>query len=76
MRTTCNRLRTALEKTVMHVGVSLFHRAFQFAMYNGPTNVLVCNITLIQMSHTKTLKITATCFDHQMIIIRELFDPG
>jgi hypothetical protein len=44
--------------------------------YNGPTNALVCNKTLIQISHTKTLKITPTCFDHQMIIIRELFDPG
>jgi hypothetical protein len=28
------------------------------------------------MSHIKTFKITATCFDHQMIIIRELSDPG
>jgi hypothetical protein len=28
------------------------------------------------MSHTKKLKITPTCFDHQMIVIRELFDPG
>jgi hypothetical protein len=45
-------------------------------IYNGPTNALVCNKTLIQMSHTKTSKITLTCFDHQMIIIRELFDPG
>jgi hypothetical protein len=36
------------------------------AMYNGPTNALVCNKTLIQMSHIKTLKITPTCFDHQM----------
>jgi hypothetical protein len=45
-------------------------------IYNGPTNALVCNKTLIQMSHTKTLKITPTFFDHQMIIIRELFDPG
>jgi hypothetical protein len=25
------------------------------------------------MSHIKTLKITPTCFDHQMIIIGELF---
>jgi hypothetical protein len=47
---------------------SLFHRAFQFPIYNGPTNALVCNKTLIQMSHTKTLRITPTCFDHQMII--------
>jgi hypothetical protein len=45
-------------------------------IYIGPTNALVCNKTLIQMSHTKTLKITPTCFDHQMIIIVELFDPG
>jgi hypothetical protein len=28
------------------------------------------------MSHIKTLKITPTCFDHQLSIIRELFDPG
>jgi predicted O-linked N-acetylglucosamine transferase (SPINDLY family) len=41
-------------------------------MCNGPTNALVCNKTLIQMSHTKTFKITPTCFDQQMIIIREL----
>jgi hypothetical protein len=45
-------------------------------MYNAPTNALACSKTLIQMSHTKTLKITPTCFDHQMIIISELFDPG
>jgi hypothetical protein len=45
-------------------------------MFNGPTSALVCNKTLIQMSHIKTLKITPTCFDHQLIIIRELFDPG
>jgi hypothetical protein len=55
---------------------SLFHRAFQFTIYNGPTNALVCIKTLIQMSHTKTFKITPKCFDHQVIIIRELFDPG
>jgi hypothetical protein len=94
-------------------------------VYNGPTNELVCNKTLIKishtysltylltpwsrvllekltgfaanqqipriywtrkfitvltsarhMSHTKTLKITPKCLDHQMIVIRELFDPG
>jgi hypothetical protein len=45
-------------------------------MCNGPTNAPVCNKTLIQMPHIKTLKITPTCFDNQMIIIRELFDPG
>jgi hypothetical protein len=55
---------------------SLFHRAFQFTIYNGQTNALLCNKTLIQMSHIKTLKITPTCFNHQLIIIRKLFDPG
>jgi hypothetical protein len=35
---------------------------------NGPTNAFVCNKTLIQMSHIKTLKITPTCFDHQLIM--------
>jgi hypothetical protein len=44
----------------------------KFTMCNGPTNALVCNKTLIQMSHIKTLKSTPTCFDHQLIIIREL----
>jgi hypothetical protein len=58
--------------------IQIFHHSGKGItdIYNGPTNVLVCNKTLIQMSHTKTLKITPTCFDHQMIIIRELFDPG
>jgi hypothetical protein len=45
-------------------------------MCNGPNNALVCNKALIQMSHIKAFKITQTCFDHQLIIIRELFDPG
>jgi hypothetical protein len=45
-------------------------------LYNGPTNALVCNKTLIHKSHTKIFKITPTCFDHQMIIIREHSDPG
>jgi hypothetical protein len=54
----------------------IFHRAIQFTIYNGPTNALVCIKTLIKMSHTKTLKITPTCFDHQMMIIRELSDPS
>jgi hypothetical protein len=62
-------------KTV-NTGYSLFHRAFQFTIYNGPTNALVCIKTLIQMSQTKTFKITPTCFGHHMIIIRELSDPG
>jgi hypothetical protein len=56
--------------------ISLFHRAFQFTMCFGPTIALVFNKALIQMSHIKTLKITPTCFDHQLIIIRELFDPS
>jgi hypothetical protein len=52
--------------------ISLFHRAFQFTMCNGPTNALIYNKTLIQMSYIKILKTTPTCFDHQLIIIREL----
>jgi hypothetical protein len=44
--------------------ISLIHRAFQFTIYNGPTNALVCNKILIQMSQTKLFKITPTCFDH------------
>jgi hypothetical protein len=49
---------------------------YEYTIYNGPTNALVCIKTLIQISQTKTFKITPTCFDHQIIIIRELFDPG
>jgi hypothetical protein len=51
-------------------------RYWYSTMCNGPTNALVFNKTLIQMSHIKTLKITPTCFgfDHQLIIIMELFD--
>jgi hypothetical protein len=45
-------------------------------VYNGPTKALVRNKTLIHMSHTKILKITPTYFDHQLIIIKKLFDPG
>jgi hypothetical protein len=41
-----------------------------YIIYNGPTNTLVCIKTLIQMSQTKTFKITLTCFDHQMIETR------
>jgi predicted O-linked N-acetylglucosamine transferase (SPINDLY family) len=48
----------------------------EIPIYNGPTTALVCIKTLIQMSHIKTFKITPTCFDHQMIIIRELSDSG
>jgi hypothetical protein len=46
-----------------------------YILCNGPTNALVCNKTLIQMSHAKTFKITPTCFDHQLIIIREFLIP-
>jgi hypothetical protein len=59
--TTCS----LVEKHDKFGGISLFHRAFQFTMCNDPTNAFVCNKTLIQMSHIKTLKITPTCFDHQ-----------
>jgi hypothetical protein len=71
-------IRTVFHFAALTYGfsISLFHRAFQFTISNGPTNALVRNKTLIQMSHIKTLKITPTCFDYQMIIIRELFDPG
>jgi hypothetical protein len=71
--TLCNTLARKLKCWIVEFH---FHHAFQFTIYNGPTNAIVCNKTLIQISHTKTLKITPTCFDHQMIIIRELFDPG
>jgi hypothetical protein len=56
----------------------MFQKGIQhwLALCYGQTNALVCNKTLIQTSHIKTLKITPTCFDHQLIIIRELFDPG
>jgi hypothetical protein len=73
--TSASQHRTKLLKNISEV-ISQFHRAFPFTIYNGPTKALVSNKTLIQMSHTKTLKITPTCFDHQMIIVRELFDPG
>jgi hypothetical protein len=49
------------------VKFSLFQRAFQFTIYNGPTNALVRNKTLIQMSHIKTLKIIPTRSDQLMI---------
>jgi disulfide bond formation protein DsbB len=75
-----------LHVTYQHV--CIFQRFLQYVLlvilllniiifiYNGPTNALVCIKTLIQLSHTKTFKITPTCFDHQMIIMRELSDPG
>jgi hypothetical protein len=62
--------------TSVYFGIFFHLNGLRGAIHNGLTNALVCNKTLIQMSHTKTLKITPTCFDHQMIIIRELFDPS
>jgi hypothetical protein len=56
-------------------GNYLYSKHLLLTLYNGPTNALAFNKTLIQMSQTTTLKITPTCFDHQMII-RELFDPA
>jgi hypothetical protein len=60
------------------VNLSCFcHGIFSGYVHAGDNdNALACNKTLIQMSHIKTLKITPTYFDHQMIIVRELFDPG
>jgi hypothetical protein len=55
---------------------NVYSNGAQNYIYNGPTNALFCIKTLIQMSHTKTFKITPTCFDHQMMIIRELSDPA
>jgi hypothetical protein len=56
--------------------ISLFHRAFQFTIYKGSTNALVCNKTLIQMPHIKTPKITTNIFlssdDHH----QGAFDPS
>jgi hypothetical protein len=59
-----------------YVQISLFHRAFQFTIYNGPTNALVCNKTLIQMSHTKTLKIISDMFRSSDDHHQGVFDPG
>jgi hypothetical protein len=64
-----NFLQLAQQMKLILCLFSLFRRAFQFTIYNGPTNALVCNKTLIQMSHTKTIKITPKYFDHQTIII-------
>jgi hypothetical protein len=54
-------LQTEVEKKILRTlktSFLLFHRAFQFTVCNGPTNALVCNETLIQLSHIKTLKTT------------------
>jgi hypothetical protein len=34
----------------------LANKRYENTIYNGPTNALICNKTLIQMSHIKTLK--------------------
>jgi hypothetical protein len=57
-------------------GTSMDVNINKLTMCNGPTNALVCNKTLIQMSHIKTIKLNPICFDHQMIIVRELFYPS
>jgi hypothetical protein len=41
-----NALYYVLSKTLKGT-ISLFHRAFQFTKYNGPTNALVYNKKLI-----------------------------
>jgi hypothetical protein len=78
LRLVVRRKKTKVRKTtyIFVFRISLSHRAFQFTMCNGPTNAHVRNKTLIQMSHIKTLEINPTCFDYQLIIIRELFYPG
>jgi hypothetical protein len=67
-----------IQREIKHSQVAGVRRHINIStcICNGPTNALVCNKTLIQMSHTKTTEITPTCFDHQITIIRELFDPG
>jgi hypothetical protein len=70
-----NKYLTTELKDKYSFSISQFHRAFQFTMFKSPTNAFVCNKTLIHMSHIKTLKITPTCFDHQLIITRELMNP-
>jgi hypothetical protein len=44
-----NRRRKIRRLEYRTVYLSLFHRAFQFTICNGPTNALVCNKTIIQM---------------------------
>jgi hypothetical protein len=51
---------TALFLVVTNVGI--------YTIYNGPTNALVWNKTLIQMSHTKKFKFTPSCFDDHLMI--------
>jgi hypothetical protein len=40
----------------LFVCLFVLYKYLYLSMYNGPTNELVCNKTLIQMSHIKTLK--------------------
>jgi hypothetical protein len=61
-----------MPESIEFISYSLVRETIGVSVCNGPTNSLVCNKTLIQMSHAKSLKITPTCFDHQLIIIREL----
>jgi hypothetical protein len=73
----CNlRRHVPVHEAPFHKFFFTLSKYYLHTICNGPTNALVCNKTLIQMLHIKTLKITPTCFDHQMIIIGEPFDPG
>jgi hypothetical protein len=56
--------------------ILLFHRAFQFTICNGPTNALVCNKTLIQILHIKTLKNHSNMFRSSADHHQGVFDPG
>jgi hypothetical protein len=55
------------EDSIQHSehGKSLKSRIPFIVMCNGPTNALVCNKTLIQMSHIKTLEITRHATPHK-----------
>jgi hypothetical protein len=62
----------ALVADVQTLLVASMNMFLRFTMCNGPTNALIHNKTLIQMSYIKIFKTTPTCFSHQLIIIREL----
>jgi hypothetical protein len=77
--TSCNSRKLWQMSMELDIKISIpwFNKnLLRLSIYNSPTNALFCNKTLIQMSHTKTLKITPTCFDYQLIIVREIFYPG
>jgi hypothetical protein len=41
---------------VLDIEFQMLIKQLKVIIYNGPTNALVCNKTLIQMSHTKTCR--------------------